>query len=109
MPRVRRRVPPVRRWTGTAVLACAALAAFAAAPAPAAAAPQSTVRLPPAPDDPVPSDPGTIVGVKRSRDVAPVTRALRGAGMRVHTLPRIGALFVPRVGAAPVRTLLSRS
>jgi subtilisin family serine protease len=109
MPRVLRRVPPVRRWTGPALIACAALAGFAAAPATAASAPQSVVRLPAVPDDPVPADPGTIVGVRRSRDVAPVSRALRGAGMRVHALPRIGALFLPRVGAAPVRRVLSRS
>jgi len=109
MPRVPRRAPCLRRWTGPALLAVAAATGLAATPAIAAAAPQGIVRLPPAPDDPLPTDPGTIVGVKRATDVAPVTRALKGAGMRVHALPRIGALFVPRVGAAPVRRALSRS
>ncbi|HMN98238.1 MAG TPA: S8 family serine peptidase [Miltoncostaeaceae bacterium] len=86
----------------------AALATCAVAPAVAAPGPQRVV-LPPAPDDPVPTDPGTIVGVKRSGDVAPVTRALRGAGLRAMSLPRIDALFLPRVGAGPVRRVLARS
>lgn len=99
----------MRRWKGPALLTLtAALAAFAAAPAVAAPGPLSVV-LPPSPDDPVPTDPGTIVGVKGSGDVAPVTRALRGAGLRVMSLPRIDALFLPKVGADPVRRVLSRS
>ncbi len=109
MPRALRRVPPVRRWTGSALLALAAAAAFAAASPAAASGPQSVVRLPAAPDDPVPTDPGTIVGVKQSGDVTPVMRVLRNAGMRVQSLPRIDALFLPRVGADPVRRVLSRS
>lgn len=99
----------MRRWTGPALLAlAAALAAGAAAPAVLASGPSSVV-LPAAPDDPVPTDSGTIVGVKGSGDVAPVTRALRGAGLRAMSLPRIDALFLPRVGADPVRRVLSRS
>ena len=57
MPRALRRVPPVRRWTHVAVLAMAgAVAALAASPT-AASVPPGVVRLPPAPDDPVPTDP----------------------------------------------------
>ena len=108
MPRALRRVPHVRRWTGFAVLAITgALAALAASPAGAAGA-STAVRLPPVPDDPVPTVPGTIVGVRTPGDVVDVGRVLRVAGLRAQSLPRIDALFLPRVSADPVRRLLAR-
>ena len=46
--------------------------------------------------------------MKGSGDVASVTRVLKLAGLRVQALPRIDALFLPRVSTDPVRRLLSR-
>ncbi|HTI32522.1 MAG TPA: S8 family serine peptidase, partial [Miltoncostaea sp.] len=106
----------MRRWPGLAALAAAA-ALLAAVGVPTALADDpgngvavgrvGAVRLPPVPDDPVPTDPGTIVGLKDSGDITAVAKALRIAGLRVQVLPRIDALFLPRAGAEAVRRVLS--
>ena len=107
MPRALRRVPPVRRWTHVAALAMAGAAPRSPRRRRRLGSPGVARRSPP-PTTRSPTDPGTIVGVKGSGDVASVTRVLKLAGLRVQALPRIDALFLPRVSTDPVRRLLSR-
>ena len=105
MPRASRPVPRRRCLLRLAALAamCALAGTTGAWAPPANAVP---VRIPAEPDDPVPNDPGTIVGVRSVREAREVAQPLRAAGLKVHVIPRIGALFVRRAGEAAVRRVL---